>query len=100
MIEQRPNEQNFPCLDFNIRSLTLCATERLMDHDTGVGQALSFALCTRRQEECAHGGSGSKADSGHVTRDELHRVKDGEACGHGPSGGVDVQGNVLGGIVS
>lgn len=36
--------QDLICLDLNISSLTLCATQRLMDHDATVGQAVALAL--------------------------------------------------------
>jgi hypothetical protein len=36
--------QDLICLDLNICGLTLCSSQRLMDHDAAVWQAVALAL--------------------------------------------------------
>lgn len=43
--------QNLVCLDLNICGLTLSTTQRLVDHDAGVRQAVALALLSARNAQ-------------------------------------------------
>ena len=85
--------------DLDIGCLTLGTTQRLVDHDLAVRQGDSLALCTCGEQESAHGGGHTDADGGHVTLDEIHGVVDGHTGGDGATGAIDIEGDVLVGIL-
>lgn len=62
-----------------------------MNHDTRGGQCEAFPLAPRGQDEGSHGRSQAEVDGDHFGFDELHGVKDGEACDDGSPGRVDVE---------
>mmetsp|Transcript_29667 Transcript_29667/g.88003 ORF Transcript_29667/g.88003 Transcript_29667/m.88003 type:complete len:218 (-) Transcript_29667:95-748(-) len=70
-----------------------------MDHDAGVGEGLALSGSSGAEEEGSHRRGHPEAHGRHVAGDVLHGVVDGHAGAHGSSGAVDVQGNVLLGIV-
>ena len=75
--------------------ISLGAAQRLMDHNSRVGQGSSFALGSSRQKERSHGGRHTEADGVHVTGDVLHGVEDRESGLNRASGTVDVDGDVF-----
>ena len=58
---------------------TLHSSQRLMNHDAGVGQGVTFAGSTSSQQQGTHRSGLTNTVSGHVTINELHRVVDGQA---------------------
>ena len=82
-----------------LRHLALGAGGGLMDHDLRVGQGDALALGAGAQQERAHTGSHADADGGHVALDILHGVIDGHAVRHGAAGAVDIQLDVLVGVL-
>ena len=70
-----------------------------MDHDLAVGQGKALALRTCRQQEGAHGCRHADADGGHVAFDELHGVIDSHAGRDGAAGAVDIERDILVGIL-
>ncbi|MPN04432.1 hypothetical protein SDC9_151670 [bioreactor metagenome] len=71
-----------------------------MDHDLGVGQRLALALGSRREQERAHGRREADADGGYFALDILHRIVDGEPRAYGTAGRVDVEVDILIGVVA
>eukprot|EP00042_Codosiga_hollandica_P000209 m.923085 g.923085 ORF g.923085 m.923085 type:complete len:332 (+) comp106196_c0_seq1:724-1719(+) len=90
--------QDFTRMDLNIRGLTLRATERLVDHDLGVGQREALALGAGCEQEGAHAGRHAHAQRRHRGLDEVHRVEDGHAGRHAAARAVDVERNLLVGV--
>src|SRR5213594_5151931 len=70
-----------------------------MDQDPGVRQREAFALGTGAEQERAHRRRLPHADGGDGRLDVLHRVVDGDARRHRAAGGVDVELDVLVGIL-
>ena len=64
-----------------------------------VRQGVPLARGAGAQKELAHAGGQADADGGDVGPDVLHGVVDGEAVGHRPARRVDVDGNVLVGVL-
>ena len=64
--------------DHNVRSLTLGASERLMDQHPGMRQAGTLALLAGAKQDRTHRGRHSRTDRGHVGLNKLHRVIDGQ----------------------
>ena len=50
----------------NVRSLTLYATERLMNHHAAVCQGRAFPLLTGDEQHGSHRGSHTRADGGNI----------------------------------
>lgn len=78
---------------------SLHASQRLVDHDSCVGQCESFSFRASGQQHRAHRRGLADAVGGDVARDELHRVVDRQACGNTAAGAVDIQVNVGFGVV-
>ena len=70
-----------------------------MDQDPGVRQAVAFPFGPRRQQHRAHRGSLSHADGDDVRLHEPQRVQDGQAGCDRASRRVDVERDVLFGIL-
>ena len=98
-IQHLPNEQNLLGLDFNIGSLSLRPPERLMDHDTAVGKRASLAGSTGAQQKRSHAGSHAKAYGGDIAGNVLHGVVNGHAGTDTSPGTVDVECDILGGVL-
>ena len=94
-VEDLPDEQNLLGLDLDIGGLSLGSSQRLVDHDAGVGQRPSLALGAGTQQKGTHRGGHSEADGGNITGDVLHGVVDGHTGRDGSTGAVDVEGNIL-----
>ena len=86
-------------LDLHIGRLPLRAAGGLVDHDLRVGKGKALALRAGGQQKRAHRRGHAHADGGHVALDELHGVIDRHAVGHAAAGGVDVELNVLIGVL-
>ena len=86
-------------LNFDVTRLPFGTAQRLMDHDLAVGQRQTFALGTRRQQERTHARRHADADGRHIAFDILHRVVDCHTGGDGTAGAVDIQMNILVGIL-
>ena len=71
----------------------------LVDQDLRVGQRHALALRAAGQQQRAHRHRDADADRLHVGLDELHRVVDRETRVHRPAGRVDVERDVLVGIL-
>mmetsp|Transcript_10790 Transcript_10790/g.24526 ORF Transcript_10790/g.24526 Transcript_10790/m.24526 type:complete len:287 (-) Transcript_10790:3-863(-) len=98
-VEEGLDEEDLLCLDLNVCSLTLGSSERLMDHDTGIGQRLPLARSSRAEQEGTHGCSCTEADGGSIARDVLHGIIDCHPRGDRSSRRVDVDSDVLAGIL-
>ena len=70
-----------------------------MDHDLGVRKSHSLALCTTCKKECTHAGSHTDADGGNIALDVLHCIVNSHTCGNRSAGAVDVEIDVLIGIL-
>ena len=95
MIELILGSEDMLGVDLYIRSLTLEASERLMDHYLAVRKRKTLALRSRGEKECTHACRHSDADRGYVTLDEIHRVIDRKSGRNGSARAVDVEGDVL-----
>lgn len=71
-----------------------------MDHDVGVGQGVTLALGACRKQERAHRSCHTHADGGNVALDILHGVIDRHTVGHGAAGRIDIQADILVGILT
>ena len=71
-----------------------------MDHDHGVGQAEALALRAARQQHGSHGSGHAHADGGDVGLDEVHGVQDGKTGIDLAAGRVNVERDVLLGILA
>ena len=71
-----------------------------MDQDLGVRQGKALALGAAGQQERAHRGRHSDADGGDIALDVVHRVVDGHAVGDGAAGAVDIEVDVLLGVLT
>jgi hypothetical protein len=64
-----------------------------------MGQRIALARCAGRQQQGAHARGLADADRAHVRLDVLHGVVDGHPCGDDAARRVDVQADVLLGIL-
>src|SRR3954451_8249315 len=86
-------------VDLDVSGLTLEARTDLVDEDLGVGQRHALALRAARQQEGAHAHRDADADGLDVGLDELHGVVDREAGVDAAARRVDVDRDVLVGIL-
>ena len=84
----------------DIRGLPLRAAADLMDHDFGVRQRFSFALRAGSQQEGPHGGGKTHADGRHIALKILHGIVYRQARADRAAGAVDVEIDILIGIVA
>ena len=71
-----------------------------MNHNLRVGQRHPLALGARAEQESTHGGGHAHGDGGHITLDVLHGVVDGHARSDAAAGAVDIELDILVGILS
>ena len=64
-------EHDLLSLYLDVDSLSTGPSKGLMDHDSGIGHAVALALCTRCQQECAHGCCQAKAVCGDISSTHL-----------------------------
>jgi hypothetical protein len=86
-------------LDLDVARLTLGSAQRLVDHDAGVRQGIPFSRRAGRQEHGTHAGRLPDTDGADIGLDVLHGVVDRHAGRHDPARTVDVDRNVLFGIL-
>ena len=91
--------EDFLGLDLDVHRLPLGATKGLVNHDPGIRQGESLAFGASGEQEGTHAGGEAVADGHHVRGDLLHRVVDRQPSGDRPSRGVDVDLDVLFGIL-
>lgn len=65
---------DFLGLDLNVNSLSTGASQRLMDHDSGIGHAETLALGARCQQECTHGCCQAEAVCGDISSTHLQHT--------------------------
>ena len=87
--------QNVFRLNFDIACLALRATERLMNHDFGIGKSVSLATRTAREQERAHRRRHTDTNGGYVAFDIIHRVVNRHTRGYRTPGGVDIQTDIF-----
>ena len=80
--------------------LPLSAAARLVNHHHGIRQAEALALGAAREQHRRHGSGHAHADGGDVGLDEVHGVENGETGVHLAAGRVDVERDVLLGILT
>src|SRR3954447_19665106 len=86
-------------VDLDVGGLALESRGDLVDQDLRVGQRHALALRAAGEEQRAHRHRDADADRLHVGLDELHRVVDREARVHRAAGRVDVDRDVLVGVL-
>ena len=99
VVEVRLDAEDLLGLDADVGGLSLGAAEGLVDHDAGVRKGEALALGAGGEEDGGHAGGLADAVGRDVAGDELHRVVDGEAGGDDAPGRVDVDGDVLLGVL-
>mmetsp|Transcript_13295 Transcript_13295/g.32288 ORF Transcript_13295/g.32288 Transcript_13295/m.32288 type:complete len:260 (-) Transcript_13295:142-921(-) len=98
-VQHLPDEQYLLRLDLDVGGLSLRPPQRLVDHDAAVGERTSLPRRARPEEEGTHARRHAEAYGGYVARDVLHGVVDGHTGGDAATRAVDVEGDVLGGIL-
>ena len=91
--------EDLPGLDLDVGGGALGAARGLVDHDPRVGQGAPLALGAGRQQERAHRGGHAHADGVHRRPQVLHGVVDGHAGRDHAARRVDVEVDVLVGVV-
>jgi hypothetical protein len=86
-------------MDLDVRGLALEPARRLVDQDARVGEGEALAPRAAREQQRAHAHRHAEADRLHLGRDELHGVVDRQAGVDRAAGRVDVQGDVLVGVL-
>ena len=86
--------QDFLGVDFQFHGSPLHPGERLVDHDSAVGQCESLSLGPGRQQHRTHAGTLAQAVGRNVACHELHRVVDRHPLGDRATRAVDVHMNV------
>ena len=99
LVEPAADVDDLLRVDLDVRRLTLEARGDLVDQDLRVGQRHALALRAAGEQQRAHRHRDADADRLHVGLDELHRVVDREARVDGAAGRVDVERDVLVGIL-
>ena len=80
MVEHVFDAQNLTRFDFDVAGLSLVgSTQRLVDHDSAVGQGESFAFGSCSEKEGAHRSCQANADCYDITFDVFHCVVDRQA---------------------
>ena len=86
-------------LDRDVGRLALHGPRRLVHQDARVRQGVALARGAGAQQELAHAGGQPDADGRDVGPDVLHGVVDGQAVGDRAARGVDVERDVLVGVL-
>ena len=61
-----PETEDFTGMDFDFRSLSLHAAQRLVDHNVGMGQGIPLSCGASSQKDCCHAGAGADADGRYI----------------------------------
>src|SRR3989304_4269819 len=86
-------------LDHRVRSVAAEPARALVDHDPAVGQGVALALGAGREQNRGHRRRLAQADRADRGPQVLHRVVDREPGRHDTAGRIDVQADVLLGIL-
>src|SRR5713226_1758611 len=100
LIQLRLQAQDFLRVQLDVARLPAEPAARLVDHDAGMGEGKALSLRAGRQQERRHRGRHAHADGRDPRLHVLHRVVDGEAGGDRTARAVDVQADVLVGILA
>mmetsp|Transcript_7092 Transcript_7092/g.10650 ORF Transcript_7092/g.10650 Transcript_7092/m.10650 type:complete len:277 (-) Transcript_7092:219-1049(-) len=98
-IQNLPYEENLLCLYLNIGRLSLRPTQRLVNHDATVGQRPPLPRSAGPQQKRPHARRHPEAHGVDIARHVLHGIVNGHAGADAPPGRVDVERNVLGGVL-
>src|SRR5690606_28150785 len=99
LVQALAQVEDFLGLDGDVAGLALGAARGLVDHHPAVGQDVALALGSGRQQEGSHRAGLADADGADVGLDEAHGVVDRQAGGDDAAGRVDVQADVLLGVL-
>src|SRR5678815_5646134 len=91
LVQPLSNLENFSRMNVDLGGLPLKTTQRLMDHDTRIGQGKSLPLCPRREQERSRAGGLSQTDGVNGRLDVLHRVVNAQPGRDATAGRVDIQ---------
>src|SRR5437773_1197114 len=86
-------------VDLDVSRLALHSSPRLVDEDVRVRQRIALALRAAREQHRGHRVRHADADGRHRRPDVLHRVVDREARGDVAAGAVDVERDLLFGVL-
>ena len=99
LLESLPHREGLARVDLYVRGLALERAGGLVNQNAAVGEDGALVGCAAGQNDRAHGHRNPAADRLHVWLDELHRVVDRQPGVHLTAWAVDVEGDVLVGIV-
>src|SRR5690348_1725410 len=99
LVEPPAEVQDLPGMDFDVGGLALGAAGGLVDHDPRVRQRVALALGAGHQQQRGGAGGLPHAHGADVGLDELHGVVDGQTGRHHAARTVDVELDVLLGIL-
>src|SRR3954451_1940554 len=100
LVERLAHAHDLLGLDLDVDGLPGGATVGLVDEHPRVGEDVTLPGGPRRQDHRGRRGGLAQADGGDVGLDELHRVVDGEQTGDLATGRVDVDRDVLVGLLA
>ena len=98
-VKTLPHRENLAGVDLDVGRLPLKAAGGLMHHDLGVGQREALAGGPSHQQQRSSGSGLPDADGRNVRPDVLHGVVHRQAGADMPAGRVDVEGDILLGIL-
>src|SRR5690554_542337 len=99
LIDPGTEIENLLGLDLNLTGLTLGTAQGLVDHNPGVGQGKSLALCSGAEQQGTHARSHPHTDCGNISFDVLDGIVDCQSRRDNSAWAVDIQVNVLVGIL-
>src|SRR5512133_2732805 len=100
LVQHPAHADDLPGLDLDVDRLPLGPAGRLVDEDAGVGQAEALAGGSGGQQHGRGRGGLAHAGGGHVRLHVLHGVVDGQQGRDRPAGRVDVELDVLLGVLA
>ena len=100
LIQLLPDPQNLLCVNRDIARLPEKPARRLMHHDTAMGQREPLLGRASAKDQTPHRGRLAHTHGRHGRGNVHHGVVDGESCGDGAAGGVDVEVDGGGGLVA
>ena len=99
LVEAAAHVDDLLGVDLDVGRLAFEAGGHLVDEDLGVGQRHPLSRGAAGKQQRAHAHRDADADRLHVGLDELHRVVDRQACVDRAAGRVDVEADVLVGVL-
>ena len=93
------DEDHLLSLDLDVAGCATDATKWLVHHDPRIRRGISLACGPRAQQELAHRCSQAHRDGRDIVRNQLHRVVNDHASRDRTAGRVDVERDVLIGIL-